>query len=251
MHRLVVLAALCLSPLLGQQEPAFNAAAVERGRIQFKSSCGFCHGDDATGNNAPDLVRSPLVSHDVNGDLVGPVIRNGRPEKEMPAFTTLTANQIADMVVFLHHSIYVALHSTQIPRDYPLAKLLTGNAAAGKTYFNGSGGCAGCHSPTADLAHIAGKYSPLDLQQRLLYPAGRIKVTAVVTLPNGQKMEGVVTHDDEFDIAITDKDGWYHSWPHSTVKVEVHDPLAAHRALMEKYTDADIHNLFAYLVTLK
>jgi cytochrome c oxidase cbb3-type subunit 3 len=35
------------------------------------------------------------------------------------------------------------------------------------------------------------------------------------------------------------------------VKLEVHDPLAAHRELTGKYTDADLHNLFAFLETLK
>jgi cytochrome c oxidase cbb3-type subunit III len=35
------------------------------------------------------------------------------------------------------------------------------------------------------------------------------------------------------------------------MKVMIKDPLAAHRELLQKYTDADMHNLLAYLVTLK
>jgi cytochrome c oxidase cbb3-type subunit 3 len=228
-----------------------DAAAIERGRSQFKSSCGFCHGDDATGNRAPDLLRSPVLLHDVNGDLVGPVIRNGKPDLGMPGFSNLTAAQISDIVVFLHNQAEEALHSNGVPRDYPLKKLLTGNAETGKAYFNGSGGCARCHSPTGDLAGVARKYSPLDLQQRMLYPGGRARLTATVTLPGGEKMEGHVASNDEFDIAITGPDGAYHSWPKTAVKVEIHDSLAAHRDLFTKYTDADIHNLYAYLATLK
>src|SRR5277367_6478043 len=104
---------------------SFDAAQVERGRSQFQSNCGFCHGDDATGNRAPDLIRSPVVSHDVNGDALGPLIRNGISDKGMPGFPTLTVPQISDIAVFLHHRVDVALHSSKVPEDYPLAKLLT------------------------------------------------------------------------------------------------------------------------------
>jgi cytochrome c oxidase cbb3-type subunit 3 len=226
---------------------------VERGRSQFKSSCGFCHGDDATGNRAPDLVRSPTVLHDTDGDQIGPVIRNGKADLGMPGFPSLSAAQVSDIVVFLHFRATEALNSNGVPRDYPLTKLLTGNADAGKAYFNGAGGCAKCHSVTGDLKGIAGRYSPLDLQQRMIYPAGRggPRVTATVTLANGEKFEGRVNSNDEFDIAITLADGSYRSWPKSAAKVELHDPLAPHRELFPKYSDADIHNLYAYLATLK
>src|SRR5580698_626371 len=230
--------------------PAFDPAAVERGRAQFKSSCGFCHADDATGNRAPDLIRSALLSHDVNGEAVAPVIKNGRPDKDMPAFPTLGDKAIADIVVFLHKQAYDALHSAGVPNDYPLAKLLTGNADAGKAYFNQA--CASCHSPTGDLAGVAKKYRPLDLQQRFLFPEHAAHLTATVTLPNGQKIEGGLVHEDEFEIAITGTDGWYRSWQRTAVKsVEIHDPMKGHKALMEKYTDKDIHNVFAYLETLQ
>jgi cytochrome c oxidase cbb3-type subunit 3 len=239
---------LLLAPLAFSQ-PKLDMAAVERGRVQFKSSCGFCHGDDATGNRAPDLIRSALLSHDVNGETIAPVIRNGRPEKDMPAFPTLSEKTVFEIVLFLHKQAYDALHSAGVPNDYPLKKLLTGNADMGKTYFKGA--CAGCHSPTGDLAGIAKKYSPVDLQQRVLYPTRGARVTATVTLADGRTMDGGVVHQDEFEIAITGPDGWYHAWTHDEVKVAIHDPLAGHKALMEKYTDRDIHNLFAYLETLQ
>lgn len=231
------------------QDAAPDAAAAARGHAVFKSSCGFCHGEDATGNRGPDLIRSVSLSHDVNGDQLTPVIRNGRPDKGMPGFPTLSAADVSDIGVFLHRQLYDALHTNHVPADYPLAKLLTGNIDAGKSYFNGN--CAACHSPTGDLAGIGKKYSPLELQQRMLYPPKAPKPTAVVTLTDGKKFEGTVVNDDEFIIGITAQDGWYHSWPRSTVRVEVHHPLAGHRALMPKYTDADIHNLFAYLQSLK
>jgi cytochrome c oxidase cbb3-type subunit III len=229
----------------------FDPKTVARGSTQFKSSCGFCHGEDATGNRGPDLVRSAALSHDQSGDTLGPLIRNGRPDKGMPAFSTLTAAQVSDIVVFLHSRAYESLHSNSVSNDYPLKKLLTGNAEAGRKYFEGVGGCSGCHSPSGDLHGIAAKYRPIELQQRFLYPANGAVRTATVTLPGGKTIEGNVVHSDEFEIAITGKDGWYQSFSRDAVKVEIHDPLAAHRALMPKYTDADVHNLFAYLETLK
>lgn len=239
----------CALSLWGQ--PKLDKAAVERGAAQFKSSCGFCHGEDATGNRAPDLVRSAALSHDRNGETLAPLIRNGRPDKGMPAFPALTAPQVSDIVAFLHGRALDALHSNSVPNDYPLAKLLTGNVEAGRKYFNGAGGCSGCHAPTGDLRGVARKYSPLELQQRFLYPEKGTARTATVTTPDGKTVEGKLAHADEFEIAVVDKDGWYRSWPRASVKARIHDPLAAHRALMRKYSDADIHNLFAYLETLR
>jgi cytochrome c oxidase cbb3-type subunit III len=228
-----------------------DTATAERGRVQFQSNCGFCHGNDARGSRAPDLIRSAILSHDENGNLITPVIRNGRPEHGMPAFPSLSDAQVSDVVAFLHHTAGEALHSARVPEDYPLKKLLTGDAGAGKAYFNGAGGCSGCHSVTGDLAKVADKYSPIDLQQHMVYPAKEVKRTAVVKLQNGETYEGTLVHSDEFNVAITGKDGWYHSWPRSQATVEIHDPLKAHRELMKKHTDADIHNLFAYLESLK
>jgi cytochrome c oxidase cbb3-type subunit 3 len=235
-----------------RQQATEDPAAVERGQALFRSSCGFCHGNDATGSRAPDLLRSPILLHDDRGNLLGPVIHNGRPDKGMPSFAALKDDEVADIVAFLHHQATAALHSAHVPGDYPLSKLLTGNAEAGKRYFYGSGGCSTCHSATGDLAGVAKKFSPIDLQQEMVYPSNKkIAQTAVVTLGNGERYEGKLVHSDEFSIGIMCQDGWYRSWPLANAKVEIHDPLTAHRELMTRYTDADIHNLFAYLETLK
>lgn len=135
----------------GAAAPAPPDPAIERGRKEFQQSCSFCHGVDATGARAPDLVRSPLVAHDQKGDLIGGVIRTGRPDKGMPALP-LTDAQIADIVAFLHARAAEALASRHVSDTYPIEKLLTGNAEAGKAYFEGAGGCKNCHSVTGDLA---------------------------------------------------------------------------------------------------
>jgi cytochrome c oxidase cbb3-type subunit III len=230
-----------------------DAAAAVLGQAQFKSSCGFCHGEDATGSRAPDLVRSSIVAHDEQGTLLIPTIRNGRPDKGMPAFATLSDKQIADIVAFLHHQAYEAAHSANVPGNYPAAKLLTGNADAGKSFFFGEGGCSGCHSVDGDLKGVATRLSPVDLQQAIVYPDDphAPKPTAVITSKDGSRYEGTLIERDEFRISIIGKDSWYRSFAVPDVSIDIHDPLEAHRVLMNRYTDADIHNLFAFLESFK
>src|SRR6266581_9273017 len=209
-------------------------AAIERGHKQFEQACGFCHGPDATGARGPDLVRSPLVAHDVKGDKIGEVIRLGRPDKGMPPMV-LTDPQVLDIAASLHARAAQALNSGDVPSKYPLEKLLTGNSEAGKAFFHGAGGCKSCHSPTGDLAAIGTKYSPVDLQSRMLYPGGKHTIV-VLTLPSGKQVNGSLAHADDFVIAFRDASGWYRSFSRDQVKVELQDPLAAHRDLLDKIT---------------
>jgi cytochrome c oxidase cbb3-type subunit 3 len=248
---LVLLAAiLFIAPGRAFAQSHTSDPAIERGHHLLEQSCGFCHGQDATGGRGPDLIRSPLVAHDVKGNLIGEVIRQGRPDKGMPAMS-LTDEQIADIAAFLHARAAEALSSAEVPKVYPVEKLLTGNAEAGKTFFEGSGGCKNCHSPSGDLSGIAKKYSPIELQARMLYPEGKHVTTAIVTLPSGEQVKGPLEHADDFVIALRDTSGWYRSFRRDHVKVELQDPLAAHRQLLDKLTQADMHNLFAYLQSLK
>jgi cytochrome c oxidase cbb3-type subunit III len=191
------------------------------------------------------------VAHDVNGNLIGEVIRDGRPAGGMPPLP-LNSEQITAIAAFLHNRAHEALESSRVPEKYPLAKLLTGNAQEGKAYFQGAGGCQACHSPTGDLKGIASKYSPLRLQTQMLYPKGdSAKPTVTVVLPTGERLQGPLLHLDEFSVSMRDASGWYRSFPRDKVSVEIHDPLAAHRKLLDELTQEQFHDLFAYLETLK
>ena len=225
---------------------------VQRGQSDFRQSCAICHGTDAMGGVGPNLIQSSLVRHDEDGNLIAPVIQDGRPNYGMPAFPLMDSTQISDIVAYLHARISVAslVSSEGLAGGYSLKQLLTGNAEADKQYFYGAGKCATCHSPTGDLAGIAKKYSPADLEAQFLYPS-HDSITATVTLNSGKSFHGKLLHLDAFYVAILDQDGWYRSWSLQQAKVQVQDPLAEHQKLLSRYTDKDIHDVFAYLETLK
>jgi cytochrome c oxidase cbb3-type subunit III len=235
----------------------YPAEQVRAGAPLFAAQCGFCHGRDATGGQTgPDLTRSPLVAEDVRGDKIGPVVRSGRPEKGMPPFNLGDAD-LAAIVAFIHDQKGKSDLQQGGRRGVDLSDLQTGDAKAGQTFFNGAGGCAKCHSPSGDLADVAVRLKGLELLQRMLYPSGRgddgqsKSIKAVVTLPSGETVSGRLAYRDEFTLALKDADGWYRSWRTSDVKFTIDDPLEAHAALLPKYTDADMHNVLAYLQTLQ
>jgi cytochrome c oxidase cbb3-type subunit 3 len=97
---------------------------------------------------------------------------------------------------------------------------------------------------------LASRLEGLRLEERMLYPRGAV-ANVVVTLPNGQKLSGKLAYKDEFHIGMRDSNGWYHSWTTSAVKYTIDAPVDAHAELLAKYSDDDIHNLMAYLQTLR
>jgi cytochrome c oxidase cbb3-type subunit 3 len=242
----------------GQVYKIYDQATLDRGKKEFVSNCGFCHGPSAKGGEGgPDLLRSELVLDDVDGKDIAPVVLNGRPDKGMPKFA-LTGGQVSDIVAFLHEGIRAAAQ-----RDtYKVLNIVTGNAKAGDAWFNGAGTCHNCHSVRGDLKGIGAKYDPVALQSRIVMPRGRGRgsagddasaLTVTVTLPSSQVFSGKLARIDDFTVCLIDSNGDYRSFTRNgdTPRVEVHDPLKAHMDLLIKYTDADIHNLTAYLVTLK
>lgn len=241
----------------GMDYKAYDAAMLERGKAAFAGKCGFCHGSNARGGESgPDLLRSPLVRDDEDGNQIGQVVRNGRPAAGMPKFD-LSKSEIADIAAFLHEGVRAAAERG----TYKLLNIVTGDAKAGEAYFNGTGQCNTCHSVTGDLKGISGKYDPVALQGKFLMPAGGREgqkrtiapVTVTVTLASGKSVEGTLERIDDFTIALTDASGDYHSFSRNgdVPKVDLHDPLKHHYDMLSKYTDTDIHNLTAYLVTLK
>ena len=132
-----------------------------------------------------------------------------------------------------------------MPADYPLEKLLVGDAKRGHQYF--SARCSRCHSINGDLAHLARRYKPFDLQTKIAFPSGR-KPRVSVAEPSGNTVEGDEVYADEFYITLRDKTGWTHTYRRTPdLKITVTDPLAEHEQLLKSFTDENVHDLFAYL----
>jgi mono/diheme cytochrome c family protein len=240
--------------------PKYDPASVARGKETFVGACGFCHGSNAKGGEkGPDLLRSVIVLDDENGKTIGPVILRGRPDKGMPRFP-YSAQQIADISNFLHNAI-----NSAIDRDgYRILNIVTGDARLGKAYFEGAGQCVSCHSVDKDLKGIGGKYEPVTLQGKILQPDSNwtegapphsvSAISVTVTLSSGESFTGVPLNYDDFNVALRDPNGAYRSFKRSSKdvpRVEIHNRLQFHLDLLTHISDTDIHNLTAYLVTLK
>ena len=237
--------------------PPADPAAVERGKALYGVNCQFCHGADTRGGDSgPSLLRSGIVLDDQKGELMAPVVRAGRPG--MPKFT-LTDDQIFDVSAFVHTFRAAGYDESRLKPP----SIVVGDAKAGEVFFNAK--CAACHSATGDLRGLASTIAdPRLLQQTWLLPgtgAGRggpppvqVKPTTVtVTLASGEKVDGKLDRVDDFMVALTMADGTRRSFQTrgDTPKVDVHDPLQPHRDLLRTYSDTDIHNVTAFLVTLK
>lgn len=250
MRRLIALLALACAALFGQAGPyerqKVDPAASRRGRAVYAQYCINCHGATAKGTDeAPDLIRSPLVLRDRLGNEIGPAL------KKLPGHdSSLTAAQVTDLTHFLKEQVEATARNRN-PAHPP--NVLTGDAQAGREFFNGPGGCAKCHSVTGDLAGIGGKFEqPVDLQQRFLFPRRTQPTQVKVTPTGGTTVTGELLRVDDFNVSLRDKQGQFHEWKRGPeLRVEIEDPLAAHRALLETYTDKDIHNVVRYLESLK
>jgi len=232
-----------------------DPAAIERGGTLYGVSCRFCHGADLRGGDGggPNLLRSTVVLDDDQGERIGPVLASGRGA--MPAFT-FTPEQTRDLAAYLHS---FPVTSRTLPST---VSILVGDAKRGQRYV--AEACGACHT-TERLTVFANTRSLADpkvLQQMWLMPgfAGRgippipAPITrAVVTVPPDQRIEGELLRMDEFTISLKLADGSVRTFTTSGTKttVEILDPLAPHKALLSKYTDADIHDVTAYLVSLR
>lgn len=245
-----------------------DEAAADRGRTVYIAECITCHGNKARGGDVAipnsqrgsDLVRSLVVLKDRYGAGIGAFLKKGHPLQSGKSAASLSGTQLIDLAHFLHQKVTDTLRSG--PNSKPI-NVLTGDAKAGAAYFNGAGGCTRCHNPNDDLKEVGKRYDPVSLQQKFLFPrsfvggGGRGRrpakpVTVTVTLPNGQKFSGSLVHLDDFNVSLRDAEGEYHGWKRTaSMKIEKNDPFAEHNALLDRYTDKNIHDVVAYLETLK
>jgi cytochrome c oxidase cbb3-type subunit 3 len=234
--------------------------AAERGKITYATECVSCHGPSARGTNkGANLIRSPLVLRDRYGSAIGPFLKRGHASGSGAPGGSLTDGQITD----LSHYIWQRINDTlQGSPAYEVRDVLTGDPKAGQAYFDGEGRCRSCHSRSGDLAGYGARYRPVDIQQRFVFPstatgrggsaATRPKVTVTITMPDNATIEGVLVSLDDFQVALHDATGEYRSFTRTAaMKIVKHDPYAPHVELLDRLTDKAMHDVVAYLETLK
>jgi cytochrome c oxidase cbb3-type subunit 3 len=264
-----------------QQRKLADEAVIQRGNTLYGINCRLCHGADLRGGDmgGVNLLRSPLVLSDKDGELIYPVVKNGRMTEGRPPMPPLPLSEDdAKAVAAYIHSVAARMagQGGPPPRETPVElNILVGNAAAGKRYFDAN--CASCHSASGDMATVATRYAtPTALQNAWVAGGGgggrgggrgrggegadgtaRVPkpVTAVVTTRDGQKIEGRLDRIDDFLVQLTLADGTQRTFSRTATGtatgVQITDPLAGHKQLWLKLTDSDIHDVTAYLVTLK
>jgi cytochrome c oxidase cbb3-type subunit 3 len=253
----------------GQQRPPENPAQIERGKALYGINCTGCHGADLRGGDmgGPNLLRSQAALSDVAGELIIPIINGSRQSGGMPAIP-LNADDAQAVAAYVR-SIEATIGRQGTPPSAGVAppSILVGDAREGQAYF--AANCASCHSATGDLQGIATRFpDPKALQNTWVMGGGRggrraggdapdaasnRAITAAVSLPSGERVEGRLIRIDDFLVTLGLADGTERTFRRNgdAPKIEVRDPMKAHRDLLSRYTDKDMHDVTAYLVTLK
>jgi cytochrome c oxidase cbb3-type subunit III len=253
-----------------QQRTLADAATIARGKTLYEVNCRACHGADLRGGDigGPNLLRSQLVLNDQHGELILPVVKNGRQNPGMPPMPAvpLSDEDVKAVAEYIHSVAFTMRgQGSPPPGEEVELNIVVGDAKAGAAYF--ASRCASCHSATGDMQGIASRISsPLQLQNHWITGGGgrgrgggapgspvSRPVTVTVAQANGSKVEGRLVRIDDFSVTLVTADGTQQTFRRNgdTPKVQVNDPLEPHMKLLTGYTDKDIHDVTAYLVTLK
>ncbi|MCU1324384.1 MAG: cytochrome c, class [Acidobacteriaceae bacterium] len=243
----------------GQKRAPIDPVLAAHGKALYGVNCQACHGKDLRGGDmgGPNLLRSQVTLTDQNGELIVPIIQGSRQALGMPAIgiSIEDSNAVAAYV----RSVIATIGAQGTPpgKQEP-PSIVVGNATDGRTYFAST--CAKCHSAEGDLRGIASRIvDPKQLQATWLMGGGRSGISngavskVSVLLPSGATSEGDLVRMDDFLVTLKSGDGTTRSFRRNgdLPKVTLTDPLKAHKDMLSVYTDKNIHDVTAYLVTLK
>ena len=253
--------------------PPADPAAHDRGRDLWAKQCIDCHGTQARGSEkGPNIIRSTVVNYDrtsfTPGSVLGPFLKKGHPTQSGAPSSGFTDEQVVALAHFLRQRVNDTMRGSPlfVPGD-----VLTGNAKAGEAYFLGEGNCSTCHTATSrSLAGIRSRMSStVDLQQRMLFPMGGRggrgrggaapaaapnpnAVTVTITPASGAPLSGVLVDQDSFFVTFRNAAGELQTVRRTPgMKVVTNNPFQAHVDLLDRLTDKNVHDLVAYLETLK
>lgn len=224
-------------------------AAARAGPV-FQQNCAFCHGAQARGATGPSLITSDVVLGDDRGEHLVPWLKKGRPEKGMPAFSSMADGQLKDIAEFLHQQVEEVANRGA----YHVLNILVGDKTKGQAYVQAH--CMACHTQES-FDHIGSRFrSPEQLQRGWIWPSrsgnAKLAVSATVKMRDGATLAGRVVQISDFRITLEDAEGRKHAIEREPgVDVEVKDPLAAHEQIVMTLANDDMHNVTAYLASLK
>jgi cytochrome c oxidase cbb3-type subunit 3 len=250
-----------------QQRPAADPAVAARGKALYEANCQSCHAADLRGATGPNLLRSQAVLSDQAGELIAPIVGGSLPNMRA---ISMSADDVKTLAIYIHDVVRTARNQGAPPTEgVPVESILVGDAAAGKAYFDGK--CSTCHSVTGDLQNIGNRFPDAKGLQNFWVSGGSVggtgggrgrggrgaaaddrTPTATITLANGSKVEGPLVNIDDFTVTVSQADGTLKTVTRDkNTKVDVKDPMDAHRKLWASLGDKDMHDVTAYLVTVK
>jgi mono/diheme cytochrome c family protein len=256
------------------RSPVVDQAAHDRGRALWATNCIDCHGAQARGSDTgPNIIRTKTVNFDRSaaqaGSVLGPFLKAGHPTQSKKPSASFTDEEVVALANFLRQRVNDTMRGSPL---FTVGDIVVGNAKEGEAYFNGDGACATCHNAsTRSLAGVATRFpEPVDLQQRMLFPISggrgrggrgrggapaapdRNATTVSITPASGPPISGVLVEESDFYITLRDADGTIRVVKRTPgAKVVKTNPMQAHIDLLDRISDKQIHDLVAYLETMK
>jgi cytochrome c oxidase cbb3-type subunit 3 len=257
-----------------QQRQLADAAVLARGKGLFEANCSACHGIDLRGGQqgGPNLLRSQIVLLDKAGEGIGAVLKDGRPTPTQAGATPMPPfpfppEDVAAIAEYIHSVAAQAGRQGRPPVDenVPAEKILVGDPAAGKAYFDAK--CSACHSLDGDLKGLASRVADArELQNAWVSGGGGGRggrggrgggggraATVTITPASGAPANGRLLRIDDFTVSLLLEDGTRRTFVRNggDPKIDIQDPAEAHRRLVMALADKDMHDVTAYLWSLR
>jgi len=231
---------------------------LAEGQALFRGLCSGCHGGSGRGGKGPDLTDGRWI-HGGTDDEIAHVIQNGVPRTTMKKLgDALKPDQIRKLIAYIRSLARSPSESTWKP-------YMAGDPQRGRKLFfdlQGKLQCAKCHSVGSEggrigpaLDRIASRRASEFIMESILEPSKEIapefEAVAVATR-DGRVITGLRINETNFSIQLNEENGRFHSF----LKRELEDVKVMKKSLMpenfaELLTVKDLHDLFAYLMSLE
>jgi putative heme-binding domain-containing protein len=233
-------------------------AALAEGQALYRGLCSGCHGGTGRGGKGPNLTDDRWLHGSKDEDLAR-VITNGVPRTTMKKLgEALKPEQIAKIIAYVRSLARAPAESSWKP-------YLAGDPKAGEQLFfdeKGKALCAKCHTvnrkgghvgPTLD--RIAVRRSPEYIMESIVLPSKFIDPlyeSVQVVTQQGKVITGLRINETNFSIQLREENGKFHSFDKRELEeFRVLDKSLMPENLVEQLTVKQLHDVFAFLMTLE